>query len=171
MLRHFAPILLLAIPCFCCAQETETPTIIKSDGIEMQAINPDPAPDMAIAPPSATGEFDTPPSHPDRGKAEGQACLDRTSALILAKLKESMGTPSQDLATHGNDVVSISFGINQFGDMKDIRVQELVGDKNLYQKIMVALYDLPKFTPAMKDGAAAGATMRVNYRYADLFGK
>jgi len=144
---------------------------VKSEGIEMQAITPDPTPDMAIAPPSAAGDFDTPPSHPDCAKAEGQACLDRTSALVLIKIKESMGAPSQDLAIHGNDVVSISFGINQFGDMKDIRVQELVGDKELYQKIMVALYDLPKFTPAMKDESAVGATMHINYRYADLFAK
>jgi len=171
MKRHLAPILLLSLPYFCCAQETDAPKIVKSEGIEMQAIAPVPAKDMALAPPSAVGDFDSPPSHPDCAKAEGQACLDRTSALVLSKLQESMGTPAQDLDIHGNDVVSISFGINQFGDMKDIRVQELVGDKDLYQKIMVALYDLPKFTPAMKDGSSVGATMHISYKYADLFGK
>ncbi|MBK6946168.1 MAG: hypothetical protein IPH21_16100 [Flavobacteriales bacterium] len=171
MIREFASILLLSSTGLCWAQQPTTPTIVKSDGVEMQAIKAEPAPDMVIAAPSATGEFDTPPSHPDCAKAEGQACLDRTSSLILTKLKTSMGVPSQDLATHGNKVVSISFGINQFGDMKDIRVQEQVGDKDLYQKIMVALYDLPKFTPAMKDGATTGATMHINYTYADLFAK
>ena len=171
MLRQIAPILLLCLPGLCWAQEPVTPTVVKSDGVEMKAIKAEPASAMAVAPPSATGEFDTPPSHPDCAKAEGQACLDRTSSLILTKLKSSMGAPSQDLATHGDQVVSISFGINQFGDMKDIRVQEQVGDKDLYQKIMVALYDLPKFTPAIKNGAATGATMHINYSYADLFGK
>lgn len=172
MIRHcLLPILAFITSVLYAQVETGTPKIVRSEGIEMKAINLEPAVDQEVAPPNSTGDFDTPPCHPDCAKAEGQACLDKTSSLVLAKLKGAMGTPVADLATHGNSPVSVSFAINQFGDMKDIRVQELVGDKELYQKIMVALYDLPKFAPAIKDGAATGATMHLNYRYADLFEK
>jgi hypothetical protein len=64
--------------------------------------------------------------------------------------------------------VSISFAINQFGDMKDIRVEH-TGSSDLPKKVIVALYALPKFIPAKMDGASVATTVSITYPYDALF--
>jgi len=58
--------------------------------------------------------------------------------------------------------VVVTFVINQLGDMKDIRVEHN-RTSDLSKKMIVALYALPKFTPATKGGSNVGTSVKVTY--------
>lgn len=114
-----------------------------------------------------TGEFDVAPAPPACAESEGQARLNCISTEVLAAIRKG-SDPSADRSGPHSYPVLITFVINQYGEMKDIRVEH-TGASDLPKKVIVALYALPKFIAARKDGRAVGATVSITYPYEALF--
>jgi len=144
--------------------------VVKGEAKELPAAEtappaPPPAPEPTAL---AVGDFDTPPAPPACAEFAGQERLDCVSEKVLAEVRSKVGKAGLDMKSWGHTPVSITFLVNQFGDMKDIRVEHF-GDNELPKKVIVALYGLPKFTPANKGGANVSATIQLTYSYAQLF--
>lgn len=113
------------------------------------------------------GDIDVAPAPPACNDTEGQ---DRSSCIhkeVLAAIRKGMDASADRSGPHSHPVM-ITFVINQFGEMKDIRVEH-TGSTELPKKVIVALYALPKFSPARKDGKAVGSTVKITYPYESLF--
>ena len=152
------------------AQEEKPATVVKSGGMEMKAVDERPNSVIILSPAAAKGDFDKLPFHPEcEGKID-QESLDCSATQIRKLIGEKLGEPSLDLEQWGSSAVGINFTINQFGEVKDIHVDHS-GDQDLSKKVIIALYDLPKFNAATKEGKAVNSSMQVNYRYEDLFRK
>jgi hypothetical protein len=115
------------------------------------------------------GDYDVAPAPPACTELAGEARLNCVSSEVLAAIRKGMDQDAQAAGPHSHPVL-ISFVINQFGDMKDIRVEH-TGSSDLPKKVIVALYALPKFVPAKKNGASVGTTLNITYPYAALFTK
>ncbi|MEZ4805906.1 MAG: hypothetical protein R2815_00335 [Flavobacteriales bacterium] len=161
MLRTITLSICFFVAVMASAQEPASPVQVTSAPIEMQAVA------EAAVGITATGDHDTPPSHPQCSDRKDGA-LDCTADLVLAGIRQHMEAPTMDLKTYGEYPVTVTFVVNRFGDMKDVRVDHSA-EADLAKRIVVAVYDMPKFTPAVKAGAATGSTIQVVYRYADLF--
>lgn len=169
MLRPFLSILIIGGTLGLSAQEKTAPVprIEKSAPVEMA--NPDAKP-ASIAPPTAVtiqGDHDTPPAPQACKGKSGQVVLDCLSREVLAAIRAKMD-PLDATSSVSPALVVVTFVINQFGDMKDIRV-EYNGTSDLSKKVIVALYTLPKFAPATKDGSNVGTSVKVTYPYKALF--
>jgi hypothetical protein len=114
-----------------------------------------------------TGAFDVAPAPPACAESEGQARLNCISDEVLAATRKG-SDPSADRSGPHSYPVLITFVINQYGEMKDIRVEH-TGASELPKKVIVALYALPKFIAARKDGKAVGATVSITYPFEALF--
>ncbi|MCB0770531.1 MAG: hypothetical protein KDC00_09010 [Flavobacteriales bacterium] len=114
-----------------------------------------------------SGSYDIAPAPPSCADTEGDGRLNCLSTEVLAAVRKRMDQGAQASGPHARPV-SISFAIDQFGDMKDIRVEH-TGSSELPKKVIVALYALPKFIPAKKDGASVGTTVSISYPYEALF--
>ncbi len=86
---------------------------------------------------------------------------------MLAAVRKGMDQSADASGPHSQPVL-ITFAINQFGEMKDIRVEH-TGSSDLPKKVIVALYALPRFVPAKKDGASVGTVISLSYPYDALF--
>lgn len=161
MIRALHLLLCLSITIHAVAQEPDPPAMIKSEAVELKAAS------TAAPGITATGDFDAPPSHPECS-AKKDGALDCTAGLVLKGIRAHMVAPTMDLKTYGEYPVTVTFVVNQFGDMKDVRVDHSA-DADLAKRIVVAMYDMPKFEPAHKADAATGSTVEVVYHYADLF--
>jgi hypothetical protein len=150
------------------AQEEKPVTVVKPGTTEMKAADERPAGVIILSPATATGDFDVPPAHPECVEMEGQEMLDCTSKKILELVKQKTETPMLDMEQWGTSHVSINFSIDQFGGVKDTRVEHST-DKDLHKKVILGMYELPNFQPATKDGKSTGSSMQVNYRYEELF--
>ncbi len=117
---------------------------------------------------SAIGTFEVPPAHPDCDPLKEQERLDCTAARVLELIRSRNGAPRLDLTQFGGTMVTISVGVNQFGDTKDVRVDQL-GDPQLHRNVTTALYALPTFKPALNDGTRTSATLIFRYPYEELF--
>jgi hypothetical protein len=161
-------LLALALPYAAMAQETKEPTVVKSGAVEMKAVDERPAGVIILSPAMAKGDFDVAPSHPSCEKMKGQEQLDCTAAEVKKVIRSKMKEPALDIKQWGTSAVSIFFTINQYGEVKDVRVDHS-GDAELSKHVMVALYDLPRFVPARKAETNVTSSMQVNYRYEELF--
>jgi hypothetical protein len=159
----FLMVLLLA----CSSIFAQDPAVVRSAGVEMQPATARPALEV-VKTISVTGEHDVPPAHADCKTRKGQERLDCTNEHLLGVIRKHLGPPAFDLDEWGDSIVAISFSLNQYGEVKNIRVEHKV-DGGLAQPITVALYSASGFAPAMKDGAAVHSALQLNYRYADLF--
>lgn len=168
MYRHLIASLCIAITSIAVAQEEKPATVVRSGSMEMKAVDERPNSVIILSPAAAKGDFDVAPAHPECAGKEGQESLDCTAARVRKLIVEKLGEPSLDLEQWGSSAVGIHFSINQFGEVKDIRVDHS-GDQQLSKQVIIALYDLPKFDPATNKGTAVNSTMEVNYRYEDLF--
>lgn len=152
------------------AQEEKPATVVRSGSMEMKAVDERPNSVIILSPATAAGDMDKVPYHPDCEGKVGQESLDCSAAEIRQLIAEKLGDPALEMEQWGSSAVGIGFTINQFGEVKDIRVDHS-GDQELSKKVIIALYDLPKFIPASKEGKAVNSSMQVNYRYEDLFRK
>jgi hypothetical protein len=152
------------------AQGEKPTTVVKSGSLQMKAADEKPINVLILAPATAKGDFDVPPAHPECAEREGQESLDCTSVHIQRSIARQLGEPSLNMEQWGSSVVGVTFNINQYGELKDVRVDHS-GDGTLSQQVMLALYDLPKFEAATKDGNTVHSSMQVNYRYEDLYRK
>ena len=116
-----------------------------------------------------TGEYDVAPAPPACAELAGEARQNCISVEVLAAVRKGLDQNAQASGPHSHPVL-ITFVINQFGDMKDIRVEH-TGSSDLPKKVIVALYALPKFVPAKKDGSSVGTTVSITYPYEALFSK
>ncbi len=148
-------------------QNGNPPTVVRSAPMEMKS-DPNVLPaQYAIAPGlvAVTG-VEVLPALPDcDASPERDDC---TAEGILSVLRQHAGKPALDLAHAGDQPVTITFLVNRFGEMKDIRVEH-PGDPGLSRMAIVALHDLPKFIAATQGGAKVDATLRFSTGYADLF--
>jgi len=97
-----------------------------------------------------TGTFDEAPALPTTKQLAGQERIDATSDAVLNAVRERM--PAIPADENRSITISIHFTVDQYGDVKDIRVQHQ-GEPKLMNTVSVALYEL-RFMPATKDGAA-----------------
>ena len=105
------------------------------------------------------------------------SCADKTGEFrndcmyhqVLAAIRSKMGAqdPNDGAVAYP---VAISFVVNQFGDLKSIRVDH-TGSAELPNKVVMALYDMPTFAPATKAGTNVGSTVTITYPYQSLFAK
>lgn len=106
-----------------------------------------------------------------------EACSDRSGEQrndcmylqVLEAIRTKMGAkdPNDGSAAYP---VEINFAVNQFGDIKSVRVVH-TGPDELSNKVTTALYGMPKFTPAVKAGANVGSSVTITYPYETLFAK
>ena len=97
-----------------------------------------------------TGDFDQAPAFASTQKLSGQERIDATAAAVLDAVRKRMPAPQAEEVR--SITVSIHFTVDQYGDVKDIRVQHQ-GEPKLMNTVTVALYAL-RFIPATKDGTA-----------------
>jgi hypothetical protein len=168
MKRTALSLILVAACVTTMAQEEKQVTVIKPGTVEMKAENERPGGVIIMSPATASGDFDVPPAHPECAGEEGQDRLECTSDQIFALVKEKVGEPTLDMGEWGTSPVNINFSINQFGEVKDIRVEHS-NDTGLQRKVIIALYELPKFNAATKGGKPVTSSMQVNYTYEELF--
>ncbi len=156
------------LPILAVGQETKEATVVKSGAVEMKAVDERPAGVIILSPAMAKGDFDVAPAHPTCENSKGQERLDCTAAEVKKIIRSKMKEPGLDLKQWGTSAVSIMFAVNQYGEVKDVRIDHS-GDPELSRNVMVALYDLPRFVPARKGEGNVSANMQVNYRYEELF--
>jgi len=150
------------------AQETPT-NIIKSEPKEMTNL----APNESVIDGSAkvgvviVGDHDIAPTAESCVGKDGDVRSDCMYHQVLAAIRAKMGNqdPNDGAVAYP---VAISFVVNQFGDLKNIRVDH-TGSADLSNKVITALYDLPKFAPATKAGTSVGSTVTLTYPYQSLF--
>jgi hypothetical protein len=149
------------------AQTKTQPQVVRSAPKEMKEdVNVLPAAFAEASGLVLTSEVDTPPVHPDCADLKDpQGC---TAQAVLAVLRNHAGKPGLDLKHAGEQPVTVSFLVNKFGEVKDVRVEH-PGDPQLSQKAVVAMYDLPKFNAATKGGGRVDAGMRMVVPYGELF--
>lgn len=113
------------------------------------------------------GDHDTAPAPEACAGKSGELRNDCMYQQVLATIRSEMGTqdPNDGAVAYP---VAISFVVNQFGDLKNIRVDH-TGSTDLSNKVVTALYDMPKFAPATKAGANVGSTVTITYPYQSLF--
>lgn len=116
------------------------------------------------------GDHDQPLSHPECQDAPAGDREDCTVELILADIKKSVNyDPTMSKPLEKDMDVEISFNVNEFGNVKNIKVQ-YSGDVRLTQAIIQALYTMPRMSAAQKDGAAVPSSCQIIYPYAAIFG-
>ncbi|MBP6575215.1 MAG: hypothetical protein KA230_12250 [Flavobacteriales bacterium] len=152
--------LLLAQACACCAflraqQPTNPPRVVKSEPKEIkleEGGTPAVAPVQNAVIWEITGGFDVGPAHPECATAVGTDRDDCTANRVLKGL-QSQGTINPDAVAM---VVDVSFTVNEYGEVKDIRIQG-IADQAFMQKVIVALYAMPRFVYATKGDARSSA--------------
>lgn len=157
-----------------CAQEKTAPAprIEKSAPVEMAKPEGTLTPITSAMPATVveiTGAPDVAPAPSACAEKKGQARLDCLSREVLGAIRAKLDPSEAGSGPHSYPVI-ITFVVNQFGDMKDIRVEHTSGS-DLPKKVIVALYAMPKFVPAMKGGATIGTSVKLTYPFEALFSK
>jgi hypothetical protein len=159
MLRYLLPCFALALS-ICTKAQTGTDQPVKTGSTGLTTIT---APVSVVV----SGDHDVAPAPATCVEKQGQPRLNCLSNEVLAAIRAKMD-PADAGKSYPSATVVVTFVINQFGDMKDIRVEHQ-GTADLSKKVIVALYALPKFTPATKGGSNVGSTVKVTYAYEALF--
>ena len=115
------------------------------------------------------GDVDKTLAHPDCDDAQGGEREDCTVELILADIKKSLNYDASMSKPLEKDLdVEIGFSVNEFGNVKNIKVQ-YSGDVRLTQAIIQALYSIPRMSAAEKEGVAVPSSCQITYPYAAIF--
>ncbi|MEO8590506.1 MAG: hypothetical protein ABI432_14110 [Flavobacteriales bacterium] len=172
MARLLHVLFLAGSACAVFGQET-TPTsvkVVKSDAMEMKSGDPAPTPSAGGATAVALGDFTSAPAVKGCGDLKEQPRLDCSAEKVLAAIRGQVGAPALDMKAFGASPVTVTFVVNQFGDVKDIRVEH-PGDVALNKAVTLALYGLPRLVPASKGTADVIASLQFKYPYSELFVK
>ena len=114
------------------------------------------APVVAIAQDSITwtytGAFDQGPAHPDCAAMAGSERDACTAQRVLQAIR-SQGTANSGAVAL---VVEVAFGVNEYGEVKDIGIQG-IADGTFMRKVIVALSAMPRFAYASKGGTRMGS--------------
>jgi hypothetical protein len=152
--------LILASAFACCTilraqQPTNPPRVVKSDAKEIklgEGGKPAVAPAQNAMTWEITGAFDIAPAHPECAAAIGDDRDACTAEQVLKSLQSQGSIKSEAVAM----VVDVSFTVNEYGEVKDIRIQG-IADQAFMQKVIVALYAMPRFAYATKGDARSSA--------------
>lgn len=173
-MRFAISLMLLLSVQFVTAQETAPPKVQKSEAKEM-TVQP-----MSSAAPKLdrpgdermswnyAGDFDVPPSHPACQELGGDPRKACNALQVLTEIRSRLKAVPPTTKPVGSARIKVDFDVNQFGDVKQINV-DYAGDKGLANQIIVALYGLPKFLPATKEGARAMGHCSFEYAPSLLF--
>ena len=115
-----------------------------------------------------TGDHAEPPAHPSclEGSAtERQAC---TGEAVLNEIRGKIKLAAPETMPPASVRVQVDFDVNQFGDVKQVNVT-YGGDVSISRSIITALYALPKFIPAKKEGFRTASHCSFSYAPALLF--
>jgi hypothetical protein len=156
------------------AQQTPPPKVVKDEAKEMK-LEPLPSAAPILDRPGEermdwafTGTFDVPPTHPNCKDLAGEPRKACTAEQVLAEIKARLKAVPPATLPPASVRIVVNFDVDQFGLVKQIAV-EYSGDKALANQIIVALYGLPKFLPATKDGARAPSHCTFDYAPSLLF--
>ena len=168
-------ILLLSVQ-FVTAQETAPTKVQKSEAKELKVQPMSSAAPMLDRPGDErmswnyTGDFDVPPSHPSCQELSGDPRKACNAQQVLTEIRSRLKAVPPTTKPVESVRIKVDFDVNQFGDVKQINV-DYAGDKRLANQIIVALYGLPKFLPATKEGARAMGHCSFEYAPSLLFGE
>ncbi len=117
------------------------------------------------------GDFDTQFAHPDCSEPEGDEQEGCTTKALIEAIKNNLNYNPEEgnKPVEKDKAVDISFSINQYGNVKSIRV-DYTGDPRISQSIIQALYAVPRMIPAHKDGKAVPSSCELSLPYETLFG-
>jgi hypothetical protein len=123
---------------------------------------------------SITGVFTTPSSHAACAKGKpgtkaGDSGEDRV-ACTAEEVLEQIRSKLKAEAPAYMDVVVVDFDIDEYGDVKTIRAN-CASEPDLGKAVIVALYGMPKFIPAKKEGTRVASHCTFHYPVASLFAK
>ena len=156
------------------AQETQPPKVVKDEAKEMK-LAPLPSAAPILDRPGEermgwayTGAFDVPPAHPNCKELAGEPRKACTAEHVLTEIKERLKAVPPATLPPASVRIVVNFDVDPFGLVKQIAV-EYSGDKALANQIIVALYGLPKFLPATKDGARTPSHCTFDYAPSLLF--
>lgn len=121
-----------------------------------------------------TGAFNTPSMHPACAKATPGAktalnAADHVKCTAEEVLKQIRSKLKAEAPAYLDRVV-VDFDIDEYGDVKTIRAN-CASEPELGKAVIVALYGMPKFTPAKMDAARVASHCTFQYPVADLFAK
>jgi hypothetical protein len=116
------------------------------------------------------GDFDVPPAHPKCAELVGEPRKSCTAQEVLTEIKTRLKAVPPATLPPASVRIVVDFDVDQYGDVKRIGVV-YAGDQALANQIIVALYGLPKFNPATKEGARAVSHCTFDYSPALLFAK
>ena len=105
------------------------------------------------------GDPDVAPAPAACAEKIGQPRLDVLPRELLATVRAKIDV-ADAVSSSSSAPVVVTFVIDQFGDMKDIRLEHN-GRSDLSKKIIVPLHTLPKFAPASKNGSNVGTSVKV----------
>ena len=138
------------------AQQPPTPpNVVKSDAKEMkpsQGGAPVVAPAQDAMTWEFTGAFDSAPAHTDCAAMVG----DERNACTAQRVLQGIRSQGKVDPTAVALVVEVSFGVNEYGEVKDIKLHG-IADEPFMRKAIVALYAMPKFAYATKADVRIGS--------------
>ncbi|MEO8069224.1 MAG: hypothetical protein ABI599_16110 [Flavobacteriales bacterium] len=156
MQRNFMLALLGSFSCVLCAQQPAAPPkVVKSEAKELKTHGkgaPAAAPTQDTITWQFTGAFDVGPAHPECATMpvqERDAC---TAQHVLQGILNQGTVDPVSLAL----VVEVSFGVNEYGEVKDIKV-EGIADQRFMQKTVIAVSNMPRFAYATKAETRTGS--------------
>lgn len=118
-----------------------------------------------------SGEFDLPFAHPECNLDDPVERKDCSTQQLIKDIRKNLTyDPSKGgKPVESDKAVDIRFSVNQFGNIKSIRVV-YTGDKQISQSIIQALYSVPKMLPARKGGSAVPCAVDMSIPYESIFG-
>lgn len=162
---------IICVGLFATALSAQEPVmrIEKSVPVEMQADPKKTAPSATVQQMNVvvSGTPDVVPAPAACKEKTKQDRLDCMHGEVLTALRAKLTEADAGAGPLGSPVV-ISFAINEYGEMKDIHVDN-ASSPDLPKKVIVALYAMPKFAPAEKDGKTIGTKVTVSYPFDALF--
>ena len=170
MLTRHHLVLLTFVPFASFAQADSTRMkVVRSAPIEMKGpgnmVSSSASSASMISAPAITGDFTVSSAHPtcakspsteERAKCTAKEVLARINTQLKAERPKSL------------DVVTVDFDVDEYGDVKAIRANTGT-EPELGKALIVALYGLPKFEAAKKDGTRTASHCSFSYGVNDLF--
>ncbi len=161
-------ILLFAIATMTSAQsDTTKMKVVKSDPVEMKYLLSLSKTSLNLPPAVITGDFTVSCAHPACGK--GKTAEERAACTAMEVLKEIKAHLKVEPPAY-LDQVNVDFDVDIYGYVKTIRANCGTAPE-LGKAVIIALYGLPQFIAAQKDGTRAASHCTFSYASSDLFTK
>ncbi len=162
--------LLICVPFVSLAQtDTTKLKVVRSAPIEMKGagnmVSSTASSTAMISAPSITGDFTVSSAHPSCAKGTG---TEERAACTAHEVLVRINTQLKAARPKSLDVVTIDFDVDEYGDVKAIRANT-GAEPELGKALIVALYGMPEFEAAKKDGKRTASHCSFSYPVNDLF--